>query len=113
MEDHHRKNGKTSQIITDHRPNKIISEEEPVSDPIFISTAFSNPWIYPSLTADSSPSKPRADSLHFSVVEAWAAPEAWVVNLAVVSADISSQLSSTSSLNNKLRRLPTTSSASR
>ena len=107
-----RKNGKTSQIITDHRPNKIISEEEPVSDQIFISTAFSNPWIYPSLTADSSPSKPRAVSQTFLVVEAWAA-EAWVVNLAVVSADISSQLSSTSSLNNKLRRLPTTSSASR
>ena len=105
---------RSNQIITGHHPNKTINEGEPVSDPIFISTVFSSLWIYPSLTEDSSPRKPRAASLHFSEVKAWEAwvVEAWLVALAVVSVDISSQLSSTPSLN-KLRPLPTTSTASR
>ena len=57
-------------ITIDLRLNKITSAEEPVSDPTFMSTVFSGLWTCPSLTAGSSPRKPRAVSQVFSVEEA-------------------------------------------
>ena len=71
----HKKKRRINQIITDRLPNKTISEDRPASDPIFISTAYSDPWIYHLSTADSSRRRPRADFRLFSaaVQEAWAA----------------------------------------